>query len=863
MSELSQHTPMMQQYLRIKADYPNTLVLYRLGDFYELFYDDARKVAKLLNITLTQRGASNGAPIPMAGVPFHAVDNYLVKLVNAGESAVICEQVGEASNKGLVERVVTRIITPGTVSEENLLDATRDNILLAVQVEQSDTQPIFGLAILDLAAGRITLQECQGFDAFYAELARLQPAELLVSEELPRTWLKDWAACVKYRGPWQFNEDSGKKLLCAQLHCFDLQGFGAEGYTRAIAAASALLTYAGETQCTQLAHVQTLHILRADDHIMLDAHTQRHLELTENTHGVRNNSLWDVLDHCATPMGTRLLRRWLVRPLRQHNEIQVRLEAVQLFFDHPHDHEMLYQALHGIGDIERIVARIALKTLRPRDLVALREAVQQLPAIQAVLNRLPIAEATRLSTLAAAIQPLPELWQLLCKAVVAEPPATIREGGVIASGYDDALDALRALCTDSGDFLLRMEKKEQQRTGLSTLKLGYNRVQGYYIEVSAAQADKVPADYVRRQTLKNVERYITPELKSFEDAALGAQSRALALEKNLYEALLDQLLPHSLSLQQLANALAELDVLQSFAKQARLANWCAPILQADEGIEIIAGRHPVIEKTSGEAFIPNDLSLTRTHSLLLITGPNMGGKSTYMRQTALIVLLAHIGSFVPAQRAVIGPIDRIFTRIGASDDLAGGRSTFMVEMTEMAHILNNASQYSLVLMDEIGRGTSTFDGLSLAYAAAINLACTVGALTLFATHYFELTQLSAQYTEIKNVHLEAVEHEDHIVFLHHVQAGAVNRSYGLQVARLAGVPKKVIALAQQKLQELEQNNCSAAELPQQKPLSKQIDLFQQRAETEVYQALKQLDIDQLSPRDALQKLYEWKAKIIG
>lgn len=857
MSEFSQHTPMMQQYLGIKANYPEYLVFYRMGDFYELFYEDACKAAKLLNITLTTRGYSNEEPIPMAGVPHHAVDNYLARLVHSGESIVICEQTGDSSGKGLVTRSVARIITPGTVSEEMLLDAKRDHILLALHYRPGE-EPIFGLATLDLAGGRIALYECLGFEALQAELARLQAAEILVSEDMPRAWLQHIPFGVSYRGAWQFDCAAGKKLLCEQFNCFDLKGFGAEDLTIAIAAASALLTYARETQCGNLSHVHSLQVIDANANIMLDAHTQKHLELVETLQGQHENSLLDVMDHCATPMGSRLLRRWLLRPLRQHAAIKLRLTAVECLYGNPEHYAALLQDLRAIGDIERIVARIALKTLRPRDLIVLREALNRLADIKTLLNALPLVDSKKLKTLEQVICPIPELLFLLNSAIKENPPVTIRDGDVIAPGYHAGLDTLRKLSQHTGNFLTDLETQEQQRTGIAQLKVGYNRVHGYYIEIPVTQIDKVPIEYIRRQTLKNVERYITPELKKFEDAALGASSRALALEKELYEALLEKLLPYSLTLQQLANALAELDVYLSFAYHARQADWHPPTLHTAEGVTIVAGRHPVIEKVSADAFIPNDLVLTRAHPMLLITGPNMGGKSTYMRQTALIVLLAHIGSFVPATDAMIGPIDRIFTRIGASDDLAGGRSTFMVEMTETANILNNATQHSLVLMDEIGRGTSTFDGLSLAHAAALSLACDVGALTLFATHYFELTQLSLRYPTIKNVHLDAMEYEDRIVFLHRVQEGAASRSYGLQVARLAGVPAKVIERAQKKLTELEQHSQMLYDARGQTSVAKQADLFQQLVDQQLCTQLQRLDIDQLSPRDALQKLYEWK-----
>ncbi len=860
MADPTQHTPMMQQYLRIKADYPSTLVFYRMGDFYELFYDDARKAARLLGITLTVRGQSAGAPIPMAGVPYHAAENYLARLVKAGESIVICEQTGDVTpNKGPIERQIVRIITPGTISEENLLDAKRDNILLALHYTPGDV-PQFGIAALDLSGGRLNLSECKGFAALHTELERWQAVEILVSEDMPRIWLKTNQPGLSCRAPWQFSQEMGHKLLCEQFNCYDLKGFGAELLSLAIAASAALLTYVRETQRACLPHLQTLYVEQMNETIMLDAATQRNLELVENMQGTADNTLLSILDHCATAMGTRLLRRWLVRPLRNRMEIQARLQAVECLYK-SNQKDNLFDPLRGIGDIERIVARIALKTLRPRDLIALRHALNQVPQVKAALNHLELTECSaRLSQLNQQIQPMPDLYALLERAIVENPPVTIRDGGVIADGYDHELDELRHLTTHAEDFLMQLEAQEQQQSGIHSLKVGYNRVHGYYIELPAAQADKAPLHYVRRQTLKNVERYITPELKIFEDKALSAQSRALAVEKNLYDALLEELLPLSLPLQQLANALAEVDVLLCFAVQALNAHWQPPILQDCAEISISAGRHPVIEKVSAEKFIPNDLTLNPSQRMLLITGPNMGGKSTYMRQTALIVLLAHIGSFVPATRALIGPVDRIFTRIGAHDDLASGRSTFMVEMTETANILNNASEQSLVLMDEIGRGTSTFDGLSLAYACAVTLASEIRAFTLFATHYFELTQLPDDYKLVKNVHLDAVEHEDHIVFLHRVKDGAASQSYGLQVARLAGIPKKVITRAQKKLLELEQQNLVTTK--PQIMQEKQTDLFIQPSVDHLSQQLKQLDIDQLTPREALQALYQLKDQVL-
>ena len=861
MSDLSQHTPMMQQYLRIKANHPETLVFYRMGDFYELFYDDARKVAKLLDITLTVRGQSAGEPIPMAGVPHHASENYLARLVKAGESIVICEQVGDPlQGKGPMERQVVRIITPGTVSEENFLEAKRDNILLAINFSAAE-QPRFGLAALDLAGGRLHLSEVMGFEHLHAELQRLQPSEILISEDMSKAWIPNTYAGIKQRASWQFSQQNGYKSLCEQLQCRDLTSFDAENLTLALGAAGAILSYAKETQRAHLAHLQRLMVEQTENSIRLDAATQRNLELVSNLQNTSEHTLLATIDHCKTAMGSRLLRRWLLQPLRDHQEINARLNAVQSLMECGWL-DKISTTLNQIGDIERIVARIALKTARPRDLIGLREALAKFPPLKEYLQAFADFIPSRLQTLENIIEPQPHLLALLDKALVENPPVTIRDGGVIAEGFHSELDELRNLSTHADQFLAELEKREQARTGINQLKLGYNRVHGYYIELSTNHADKVPIDYVRRQTLKNVERYITPELKTFEDKALSAQSRALALEKSLYEQLLETLLPEANKLQNFANALAEVDVLGSFAQQALSAQWTCPHLVNEPGILIEQGRHPVVEKLTPTPFIPNDVILNSQQRMLLITGPNMGGKSTYMRQTALIVLLAYVGSFVPAAKAVLGPIDRIFTRIGASDDLASGRSTFMVEMAETATIINNATPQSLVLMDEIGRGTSTFDGLSLAYACAVHLACSIQAFTLFATHYFELTQLPEHYPAIHNVHLDAIEHDEHIVFLHHVKPGPASQSYGLQVAKLAGVPKQVIQEARQKLRELEQQNfanASASPLPQVNK-KHQGDMFT-LASHPIQKKLSGIVLDDLSPREALDLLYQLKSMV--
>lgn len=842
------HTPMMQQYLQIKAGYPNTLLLYRMGDFYELFYDDARRAAELLDIALTTRGHSAGAPIPMAGIPHHTLDSYLARLVRQGESVAICEQIGDpASSKGPVERQVVRVVSPGTVTDEALLESRQDNLLAALQQKGE----IFGLAVLDLCSGRFSVLEMEGEAAAAGELARIRAAELLVSEDLAFN-LADCHPTMVIRPlpPWYFDIESAQRQLCQQFGTQDLAGFGCEDLNTAIAAAGCLLNYVYDTQRTQLPHIQKIQIEPPETSIILDPSTRRNLELEESLSGHSGHTLIAVLDQTATAMGSRLLRRYLHRPLRDHTLLKQRQRAIAVLLEAGLTGQ-LKKLLRGIGDIERILSRVALRSARPRDLLHLRQALELLPEIQMPLS--PLA-SPQLQLLRQNLGPFPELYQLLQKAICENPPVLIHDGGVIASGFDSELDELRHLSHNAEQFLVELEQRERERTGISNLKVGYNKVHGYYIEITRTQAHKAPPDYTRRQTLKGAERYLTPELKRFEDQVLSARERALAREKSLYEELLEQLAIPLPALQACAGALAELDVLNNLAERAETLEYVAPMLSDQPGILIEEGRHPVVEHTLETPFVPNDLSLHPEQRMLIITGPNMGGKSTYMRQTALIVLLAHIGSFVPARHAVIGPIDRIFTRIGASDDLAGGRSTFMVEMTETANILNNATERSLVLMDEIGRGTSTFDGLSLAWAVASHLARQIRSLTLFATHYFELTSLPEHIPGVANLHLTATEHKERIVFLHAVKEGPANQSYGLQVAALAGVPQEVIAQARQRLVELEN-------YPRQRPVDgneAQPDLFATPADHPAVQLLQNLDPDELSPRQALKKLYELK-----
>ncbi|MEZ5542717.1 MAG: DNA mismatch repair protein MutS [Pseudomonadota bacterium] len=844
----SAHTPMMQQYLGIKSEHPDILLFYRMGDFYELFYDDAKRAARLLDITLTARGKSAGEAIPMAGVPVHAVDQYLGRLVRQGVAVAICEQVGDpAASKGPVERKVVRIVTPGTLTDEALLSERQDNLLVAVNPLGGD----WGIAVLDLAGGRFTVQECRGDEALLGEITRIDPAELITGEDVRLPPELAGHPRLRRQPPWLFETDSATRQLNAQFGTRDLSGFGCARMTAAIGAAGGLLEYVRNTQRTALPHLRGLRVESRADSLVLDAATRRNLELESAGSGQREHTVVGVLDRTATAMGGRQLRRWLHRPLRDRAALEQRHQCVAALGESAL-HESLHELLRGCADIERILARVALKSARPRDLSGLRDSLALLPALQAALARTddPLAR-----DLAARIGVHAATHELLARAIRELPPQLLRDGGVLAAGYHAELDALRELSEHGDACLLDMEARERERTGIANLKIRYNKVHGYYIEVSRLQADNVPDDYQRRQTLKGVERYITPELKTHEDRVLSAHERALALEKALYDALLDALIERLDPLSRTAEAIAELDVLANFAERSRTLGLCRPQLAARSGIDISGGRHLVVESLLDAPFIPNDARLNDRQRMLIITGPNMGGKSTYMRQTALIVLLAHIGCFVPADSAVIGPVDRIFTRIGAADDLAGGRSTFMVEMTETANILHNATAHSLVLMDEIGRGTSTYDGLALAWACAVDLAVRIKAYTLFATHYFELTALPEQYDGIANVHLDATEHADRIVFLHSVRAGAADRSYGLHVAALAGVPRAVIRQAQARLADLERRQQAAA------PASPQMPLFQAAAEHPALTALDALDPDSLSPREALAQLYALKALV--
>ena len=854
--EQQSHTPMMQQYLRIKAEHPDILLFYRMGDFYELFFDDAREASKLLDITLTARGQSNGSPIPMAGVPYHAADTYLARLLRKGMSVAICEQIGDpATSKGPVERKVMRIVTPGTVTDEALLDQGKENLVVALTLSNHDPAD-FGIAMLDMSSGRFSVLQAQGEEALFSELQRLRPAELLISEDIDATPFKHRVASIKQRAPWHFDTNSAERALCEQFSTKDLAGFGCADLPLAISAAGCLLGYVKETQRSALPHIQALHTESREDCLILDASTRYNLELSESISGHKQNTLSAILDHTATPMGSRLLYRWIHRPLRDHKILNQRQESIESILK-SQTYVELNEILRGIGDIERILTRIALKSARPRDLAQLRNSLAQLPALQKCLASHKSAHVKKLSL---QINEHPKIHALLNKAIIETPPLLIRDGGVIATGYDKELDELRSLQENAGEFLAKLEAKEKKETGINALKVGYNRVHGYYIEISRLHSDVVPGHYQRRQTLKAAERFITPELKALEDKVLSANERALAREKSLYNKLLDELGLSLITLQNCAQGLSELDVLHNLAERADLLNYVRPVLVNETGININNGRHPVIEQVQDDPFTPNDISLSEKQHLQLITGPNMGGKSTYMRQTALIVLMAHIGCFVPADSAEIGNIDRIFTRIGASDDLASGRSTFMVEMTETANILNNATANSLVLLDEIGRGTSTYDGLSLAWACAEHLALKVKALTLFATHYFELTALADQLAGCTNVHLDAVEHGDTLVFLHKVKSGTVNKSYGLQVATLAGVPREVITQAKLKLTSLELQNESEnnnAQPPHNSPSP--VETLSPKSE--LLELISELKPDELSPRQALEILYKLKKQL--
>lgn len=859
----SAHTPMMQQYLRIKSEYPHDLVFYRMGDFYELFYDDARLASELLDISLTARGQSAGEPIPMAGIPYHAAEGYIAKIVSAGKAVAIAEQIGDpATTKGPVERKVVRVVTPGTLTDEALLDAAQDSLLCAI-CHLGDT---YGVAALDMSSGRFRLSQASTTDDLQTLLQRLRPAELLYDESSQIIDLLNEWPCHRPQAPWNFALDTAERLLCQQFNTRDLTGFGCDHMPAAVAAAGCLLNYAKETQRGELPHLRSMQLEQAQETLILDGPSRKNLEIDRNLQGGHQHTLAQVMDTTVTAMGGRLLKRWLNNPLRDLARLEARQDLIANIVT-ADGYTDLQKTMQPIGDMERIISRIALRSARPRDLSRLASSLASLPEIQILLQQNTTSLSEQLSQ---QISEFPELAALLNQAIVANPPVVIRDGGVIAEGYDDELDELRGLSENAGQFLLDLETQERERTGLSTLKVGYNRVHGYYIEISRIQSADAPVEYIRRQTLKNAERFITPELKAFEDKALSSKSRALSREKALYEALVEQLAEQLEPLQQCADGISELDILVSLAERAISLNLNRPKLKEQRGISIIEGRHPVVEQLISDPFVANDVELQPAESLMIITGPNMGGKSTYMRQVAIIVILAQIGAFVPAANASIGIVDRIFTRMGSSDDLAGGRSTFMVEMTETANILHNATPSSLVLMDEVGRGTSTYDGLSLAWSCAEHLAQQTGALTLFATHYFEMTQLAEYLTNVENLHLDATEYQDTIVFMHKVLRGPASQSYGLQVAKLAGVPDLVVNQAKQKLQSLEtteQNLVSLSTINSKNTLDKneswanppanpsQGDMFATVSHP-IEQLLRAKAADEMTPKQALELLYK-------
>lgn len=844
------HTPMMRQYLKIKADFKNILLFYRMGDFYELFFDDAKKASDLLDISLTARGKTGGNAIPMAGVPYHAVENYLARLVQIGESVAICEQIGDpATSKGPVERKVVRIVTPGTVSDDALLEDKHDNLLVAVFHYEEK----FGVSYLDMSSGRFVLCEPNTLEQLQAELQRLNPAELLYPESFEHIEILQQYKGIRRRPDWEFDLETATDILCQQFNTKELTGFGVTDQYLGLSAAGCVLQYVKDTQRIALPHIRSIKCESYASGVILDAATRKNLELTQNLSGGFNNTLASVLDKTAAPMGSRLLKRWLHFPLRDIKVLSNRQNAISSIIKEDINAD-LHQVIKIIGDIERIIARMALRSARPRDFAKLRNALGNLEELQQLLA---LSNHNYIATLAEKCKPIEELEQLLCKAIIDNPPVLIRDGGVLAPGYHSELDELRDLSQGASNFLAELEERERHRTGISSLKVGYNKVHGFYIEISRSASNDVPVEYIRRQTLKNNERFITEELKSHEEKVLSAQGKFLALEKRLYEELFDILAPYIEQLQQCAESIATIDVLNNFAERAQTLNYHKPSLTLQQGVHINAGRHPVVEQVTENSFIANPVELSDKRRMLIITGPNMGGKSTYMRQTALIVLLAHVGCYVPADSAEIGIVDRIFTRIGASDDLASGRSTFMVEMTETANILHNSTEKSLVLLDEIGRGTSTYDGLSLAWACAEYLAAKTKAFTLFASHYFELTELANSLDNLANVHLDAIEHGDSIVFMHAVQEGAASKSFGLQVAQLAGVPKVVINRAKQRLNELEHQQTPT--VVTNKPETTQVDMFAQTHP--IIEQLENLDENDLSPKQALDLIYKLKKSL--
>lgn len=847
----SEHTPMMQQYLTIKANYPDMLLFYRMGDFYEMFFDDAEKGAKLLELTLTHRGNAKGKPIPMAGLPYHAVDNYLAKLVKMGQSIAICEQIGiPGLTKGPVERQVTRIVTPGTLTEETLLDSHHENLLLAIHTEKNR----YGLAYVELSSGNLRITECDNDNELNAELERLSANEILVNQKSENIPYLAQHPSIKQRPQWEFDKQDAKRVICKQLDVASLKAFGETSHPLAITACGALMHYLQITQKQTLPHIKNITIEQANDSVMLDAQTLKNLEICQALNGQNNRSLLSLMNKTATPMGSRLFKRWLTRPLRCHKVINARHQSIEFLLTMNVD-DALRPQLKSFGDIERVLARIALNNVRPRCLVQLKQALNALPEFKTLFNhKLP----KRLQTLIEQLIDFSKISDLLNSALIDNPPQTIRDGGMIATGYDQELDELKSLSQNANEKLIELEHQEKETTGIASLKVGFNRVHGYFIEMPKSQSHLAPSHYQRRQTLKNNERFITPELKAFEDKVLSANAKALAREKMLFEKIVEALNPYLNALSLMCQSISEIDVLANFAQRAESLNLKKPELTDKNQITIKNGRHPVIENLSDAPFICNDTTLNEDNRLLMLTGPNMGGKSTYMRQTAIIVLLSYTGSFVPADKATIGPVDRIFTRIGASDDISSGRSTFMVEMTETATILNHATKNSLVLIDEIGRGTSTFDGLSLAKACAWDLASRINCYTLFSTHYFELTSLAQEFKNISNIHLEALLQNDTIIFLYKIKAGACNQSYGIDVAKLAGIPKEVINQARAILNTLEEpqtiNSQKIKDLPPKKTEQSSLKI-----DSPYEKFINQISPDELSPKKALDLIYQLKS----
>ena len=845
-------TPMLKQYFDIKSKYKDLLLFYRMGDFYETFFDDAKKASKLLDITLTKKG-HNTIDIPMAGVPYHSIDNYLAQLVGLGESVVICEQFGvPGQNKGPMERKVSRIVTPGTVTDESLLKDRIDNLIMAVNKDSKSDR--FGIAVLDLSSGDFYINEGNGTDYVNTEIQRTTPAEILYNEIITERSIFDNIRGIRKRNEWEFELTTCYKLLCTQFKTQDLSGFGVNDAPIGICAAGCLINYVKETQKCSIPHIQSIRLNHKHDYIVMDASTRKNLELTVNTSGGYENTLASVIDHCSTPMGSRLIKRWIHLPTRDLKKISHRLDTVQSIIEQDIYAE-LADTLNQIGDLERITARLSLRSVKPRDLCKMKESLEVIPQIRDIISGQNLEV---LNVFLENIQPFTEIKDLINSAVIDVPPLLIRDGGVIKNGYNAELDELRAISAGNDDFLAKFEIQERERTGIGNLKVGYNKIQGFFIDINKSQSDKIPSNYIRRQTLKSSERYITKELKEFEEKTLHAQSKALELEKQLYEQLIDLLLPHINDLKKTSQYIAFLDVLNNLAAIAIENNYVRPEFCSEHRIDIVKGRHPVVEKVMETPFIPNSLHLERDQNELIITGPNMGGKSTYMRQTALIVIMAYIGSYVPAESAKIGTIDQIFTRIGASDDLSSGRSTFMVEMTETANIVHYATNNSLVLMDEIGRGTSTYDGLSIAWATAEYLA-DLQALTLFSTHYFELTELPNLRSNIKNIHFDAIEHDDNIVFLHSVNDGSTNKSYGIQVAALAGLPHDLLQRAKNKLASLEKKH-------QSNPIQKQTNIFQnivvdEKIQNEIIEEIKSTDPNELTPKSALELFYKFNTML--